>query len=57
VDDLSVRSARKGEVAHEHVARIESLLAITRTAVALEPARVIAAVSRVVSGVVVSRPG
>jgi hypothetical protein len=29
VDDLSVTPARKGEVAPEHVARIESILAIT----------------------------
>jgi hypothetical protein len=37
VDDPSVRSARQVEVAHEHIARIESLVTIARIAIAFQP--------------------
>jgi len=55
VDDLSVESTWQVEVAHEHVARVESVVSIPRGAVALERSRVIIATPRFVSGVFISR--
>jgi hypothetical protein len=56
VDDLSVRSTRQVKVPHEHVPRVEASVSIARVAVALDPSRVIVAISRmIVFRVVISR--
>jgi hypothetical protein len=55
VDDLSVRSTRQVEVPHKRVPRIEAFVSIARVAVALDPSRVIVALSRIVIRLVVSR--